>query len=100
MNEICPPMPARPKWTLSGPKRASRVRSGHRGQLARLIRERPLFVNVGGSRIEVLRNGIFGANNPIRAVYDVAGCGSVPGRLDPDWSTMFVVEPTRTGSSA
>jgi hypothetical protein len=34
-----------PKQAISGPKRADRLQPDHRGQLARLIREGPLFVN-------------------------------------------------------
>jgi len=44
-------MLAGPKRAVSGPKRAAPVGPGHRGQLARLIRERPVFVNVAGCRI-------------------------------------------------
>ena len=40
-----------PKRAVSGPKRAAPVGPGHRGQLARLIRERPVFVNVAQRRI-------------------------------------------------
>ena len=45
-------MLAGPKRAVSGPKRAAPVEPGHRGQLARLIRERPVFVNVAGRRSE------------------------------------------------
>jgi hypothetical protein len=34
-----------PKKAISGPKRADRLKPDHRGQLPRLIREGPLFVN-------------------------------------------------------
>ena len=57
-------MLAGPKRTVSGPKRAAPVGPGHRGQLARLIRERPVFVNLAACRplaaSEVLRNGAIG----------------------------------------
>jgi hypothetical protein len=39
-----------PKSAISGPNRAAPVEPGHRGQLARLIRERPVFVNVARCR--------------------------------------------------
>jgi hypothetical protein len=45
-------MLAGPKRAVSGPKRAAPVEPGHRGQLARLIRERPVFVNVARRRSE------------------------------------------------
>jgi hypothetical protein len=45
INEICPPMWAGPKWAISGPKKADRLRPDHRAQLPRLIREGPVFVN-------------------------------------------------------
>src|ERR1700760_2628766 len=48
---VCPPMWASPNWAISGPKTADRRRPEHRGQLARLISERPLFVNVAGRPI-------------------------------------------------
>jgi hypothetical protein len=35
-----------PKRAISGPNEPSRLKPGHRGQLARLIRERPVFVNL------------------------------------------------------
>jgi hypothetical protein len=35
-----------PKRAVSGPNGAAPVEPGHRGQLARLIRERPVFVNL------------------------------------------------------
>jgi hypothetical protein len=38
----------RPEMALSDPKKAVRLGPDHRAQLARLIRERPLFVNVAG----------------------------------------------------
>src|SRR6185369_1060219 len=41
--------PAR-KRAIYGPNEPPPVEPGHRGQLARLIRERPVFVNVGGCR--------------------------------------------------
>jgi hypothetical protein len=44
-------MLAGPKRAVSGPKRAAPVGPGHRGQLARLIRERPVFVNVAGASV-------------------------------------------------
>ena len=44
-------MLAGPKRAVSGPKRAAPVEPGHRGQLARLIRERPVFVNLAACRI-------------------------------------------------
>jgi len=40
--------PQRANWR---PKRAAPVEPGHRGQLARLIRERPVSVNVARCRI-------------------------------------------------
>ena len=40
-----------PKRAVSGPKRTAPVGPGHRGQLARLIRERPVFVNVASYRV-------------------------------------------------
>jgi hypothetical protein len=43
-------MLAGPKRAVSGPNRAAPVGPGHRGQLARLISERPLFVNVANGR--------------------------------------------------
>jgi hypothetical protein len=43
-------MLAGPKRAVSGPNRAAPVGPGHRGLLARLIRERPVFVNVAGRR--------------------------------------------------
>jgi hypothetical protein len=50
-------MLAGPKQAVSGPNEPPRsVRPGHRGQLARLIRERPVFVNLAARRIRVLRN--------------------------------------------
>jgi hypothetical protein len=39
-------MLAGPKRAVSGPNEPPPVGPGHRGQLARLIRERPVFVNV------------------------------------------------------
>ena len=44
-------MLAGPKRAVSGPNEPPPVEPGHRGQLARLIRERPVFVNVAGCRI-------------------------------------------------
>jgi len=44
-------MLAGPKQAISGPNEPPPVGPGHRGQLARLIRERPVFVNVAGCRI-------------------------------------------------
>jgi len=44
-------MLAGPKQAISGPNEPPPVGPGHRGQLARLIRERPVFVNVAGGRI-------------------------------------------------
>jgi hypothetical protein len=44
-------MLAGPKQAISGPNEPPPVEPGHRGQLARLIRERPVFVNVAGCRI-------------------------------------------------
>jgi hypothetical protein len=41
-------MPTGPKSAVSGPNRAAPDKPDHRGQLARLIRERPVFVNVAG----------------------------------------------------
>jgi hypothetical protein len=35
-----------PKRAISGPNEPPRLKPGHRGQLARLIRERPVFVNL------------------------------------------------------
>jgi hypothetical protein len=35
-----------PKRAISGPNEPPRFKPGHRGQLARLIRERPVFVNL------------------------------------------------------
>jgi hypothetical protein len=46
--EVSPPMLAGQKQAVSGPNRAAPVEPDHRGQLARLIRERPVFVNVAG----------------------------------------------------
>ena len=43
-------MRAGPKLAIYGPNEPPPVKPGHRGQLARLIRERPVFVNVGGCR--------------------------------------------------
>jgi hypothetical protein len=48
--EVSPVMLAGPKRAVSGPKRAAPVEPGHRGQLARLIRERPVFVNLAAWR--------------------------------------------------
>jgi hypothetical protein len=50
INEVSPVMLAGPKRAVSGPNRAAPVGPGHRGQLARLISERPLFVNVANGR--------------------------------------------------
>src|SRR6202035_3104446 len=50
-NEISPRMLAGPKRAFFGPKRAAPAEPGHRGQLARLIRERPVFVNQAARRI-------------------------------------------------
>jgi hypothetical protein len=36
-----------PKRAISGPNEPPRLKPGHRGQLARLIRERPVFVKSG-----------------------------------------------------
>ena len=44
-------MRAGPKLAIYGPNEPPPVKPGHRGQLARLIRERPVFVNVAGRRI-------------------------------------------------
>src|SRR5664279_4076615 len=44
-------MLAGPKRAVCGPNRAAPVEPGHRGQLARLIREAPVFVNVAPCRI-------------------------------------------------
>jgi hypothetical protein len=44
-------MLAGPKRAISGPNEPPPVGPGHRGQLARLIRERPVFVNVAQRRI-------------------------------------------------
>src|SRR5882724_2800975 len=43
-------MRAGPKLAIYGPNEPPPVKPGHRGQLARLIRERPVFVNVTGCR--------------------------------------------------
>src|SRR6478735_383484 len=43
-------MLAGPKRAVSGPNEPPPVGPGHRGQLARLIRERPVFVNVARRR--------------------------------------------------
>ncbi|GAC1337395.1 MAG: hypothetical protein NVSMB20_13600 [Bradyrhizobium sp.] len=43
-------MLAGPKRAVSGQDRAAPVGPGHRGQLARLISERPVFVNVANGR--------------------------------------------------
>jgi hypothetical protein len=42
-----------PKRAVSGPNEPPRHKPGHRGQLARLIRERPVFVNLAGHWINV-----------------------------------------------
>jgi len=52
-------MLAGPNQAVFGPHRAAPVEPGHRGQLARLIRERPVFVNLiafGQSRPSKRRN--------------------------------------------
>jgi hypothetical protein len=43
-------MLAGPKQAVSGPNEPPPAEPGHRGQLARLIRERPDFVNLAGCR--------------------------------------------------
>src|SRR5580692_4997410 len=50
--EVSPVMLAGPNQAVSGPNEPPRsVGPGHRGQLARLIRERPVFVNLAARRI-------------------------------------------------
>jgi hypothetical protein len=44
--------------------------------LARLIRERPLFVNLASFANPLLRNGAIGANNSTFAVFSAMGTGS------------------------
>src|SRR5450631_2377167 len=66
-------MLAGPKRAVSGPKRAAPVEPGHRGQLARLIRERPVFVNAAWRRSAVLRNGTIPVNISPLAVFSVRG---------------------------
>src|ERR1700736_2040838 len=51
-NEGSPLTLAGPNWAIFRPKkRAAPVGPGHRGQLARLIRERPVFVNQAACHI-------------------------------------------------
>jgi hypothetical protein len=69
-------MLAGPKRAVSGPKRAAPVEPGHRGQLARLIRERPVFVNVTPCRNWCRNWGSFGVvrYRPILLEY-IGDCG-------------------------
>jgi hypothetical protein len=78
-------MLAGPKQAISGPNEPPPVGPGHRGQLARLIRERPVFVNVAGCRIpdpskrrnlrEYIRFG---------GVFQCEDRGALPRALDPE----------------
>jgi hypothetical protein len=78
-------MLAGPKQAISGPNEPPPVGPGHRGQLARLIRERPVFVNVAGCRIpdpskrRNLREYI-----GFRGVFQNEDGGSPPRALDPE----------------
>jgi hypothetical protein len=78
-------MLAGPKQAISGPNEPPPVGPGHRGQLARLIRERPVFVNVAGCRIpdpskrRNLREYI-----GFRGVFQNEDRGSPPRALDPE----------------
>ena len=64
-------MLAGPNEPFTAPKSRPRSRPGHRGQLARLIRERPVFVNVTGRRKEAsLKRRNWGEYNCFRGVFD------------------------------
>jgi hypothetical protein len=60
MNEISLLMLTGLDRAVLRPNQAVPARPGHRGQLARLIRERPVFVNVAGGLFSVLGNGLIG----------------------------------------
>ena len=65
------------KQAVCGPNEPPPVRPGHRGQLARLIRERPLFVNVARRRWRVsLKGRNWGEYICFRGVFSGEGGGS------------------------
>jgi hypothetical protein len=84
INEVCPPIRP-PKAGRFRPKRSRPGQPGYRGQLARLIRERPVFVNLAGGHncggLAGRGNGVFRANISVFAVFFRAGmaaCGLAP----------------------
>jgi hypothetical protein len=76
-------MLAGPRRTVSGPKRAAPVEPVHRGQLARLIRERPVFVNVARRRSEgTSKPRNFAEYVDFSGVFQGKDSGSPDGALD------------------
>ncbi|MFT5555222.1 MAG: hypothetical protein ACI9P3_004656 [Bradyrhizobium sp.] len=77
-------MLAGPNEPLRPQRAAPGQEPGHRGQLARLIRERPVFVNVTGRRKEgSLKRRNWGEYNCFRGVFDgEERLGGVPGTAD------------------
>jgi len=61
------------EWAVSGPNEPPPVGPGHRGQLARLISERPLFVNrslaVNGPRPDNRQGAAAGVNIRVFVVF-------------------------------
>src|ERR1700748_2236963 len=75
----------RPKAGRFRPKKSRPGRTGYRGQLARLIPERPVFVNLAGGRNYSgpmdRGNGVFRANIPVFPVFfraSMAACEIAP----------------------